>query len=70
MRLQTGTKYDVAHLQFICWAGPLKPPNEEDVKGYNWGDYFETDGEYKGPDKYGIEPQFNEIDAERAIREE
>lgn len=40
-----------------------KPMSGEDLDSYtngaHYGDYFDQDGRYLGPDEYGVEPDFN-----------
>jgi len=52
MKLKKGKKYEEWSLNFLGWDNP----NNEDVTGYVFGEYFEG-GIYLGPDKYGVEPE-------------
>jgi hypothetical protein len=47
-----GQVYDVASLRCIGWTNGDGSGHD----GYNWLDFFSTDGVYTGPDSHGIEP--------------
>jgi hypothetical protein len=52
LTLTKNTKYDVDALTCVGWTGDSDLGHE----GYNFFDYFEEDGAYKGADDFGIEP--------------
>ena len=66
MVLRRGETYNVA------WyvANLLGWTEDGDSTGYNVADYFDSDGRYKGPDKYGIEPLFPQTVPDPTIEEE
>jgi hypothetical protein len=53
MILEKNTKINEG-LEFTGWHNPTN----QDITGYQVGDYFE-DGRYLGPDKFGVEPEFD-----------
>ena len=55
MKLEKGKKYDIDGLKCTGWT-----PLDADDTGYNFVDYFESDGTYRGPDVYGVEPEFKD----------
>lgn len=59
MKLITGQKYDRSTLTFTGWTAPDPRNAAPDViEGYHIDHYFSTDGTYKGPDEFGVEPTF------------
>ena len=58
MVLEKGKKYDVEMLIMTGWTDVRGSGHE----GYSADYYFEPDGTYLGPDQYGIEPVFADID--------
>jgi len=50
--LEIGRKYNLDAIELIDWTVGDGSGNE----GYDVWDYFHSDGSYKGPDIYGIEP--------------
>lgn len=63
MTLETGKKYDRATLTFAGWTAP-DPRNcaADVIEGYHPDYYFNSDGSYKGPDEYGVEPEYEEYE--------
>ena len=45
------------HVQPAGWVAP----QGTDLRGYCYGDYFDRNGEYKGPDEFGIEIKFVDV---------
>ena len=45
---------DGQELQFSHWDGPGVDGSEDDT--YNLSDYFDGNGEYRGPDQHGVYP--------------
>jgi hypothetical protein len=45
---------DGQELQFLCWAGPSVDGSEDDT--YSMADYFDINGDYRGPDQHGVYP--------------
>jgi hypothetical protein len=60
MTLKIGTKYDIDALKCTGWKGDEKLGHE----GYNFFDYFDVDGTYKGADDFGIEPTAEVVEQE------
>lgn len=56
MKLTKGTKYDSSKLTLSHWTEGDGTGHE----GYNFCDYFTSDGTYLGADENGIEPVFAE----------
>jgi hypothetical protein len=56
--MEKGEKYDTRKLVYTGWSNP----NDEDITGYSAWAYFDAHGRYLGPDKYGIEPIFEELE--------
>ncbi|NIM21865.1 MAG: hypothetical protein GTN64_05525 [Candidatus Latescibacteria bacterium] len=57
IKCEAGKRYRTKYLVCIGWmctAGTVP-----DVRGYHWGDYFEADGTFRGPDLHGVYPVFN-----------
>ena len=47
---------------FVGWTAPDQKDCVSDVvEGYHLDDYFDEQGRYKGPDQYGVEPEFREM---------
>ena len=49
------TDTESGSLEFVQWNDP------DDAEGYNVREYFGQNGEYKGPDCYGIHPIFEAV---------
>lgn len=47
-----GQRYDIATLQCVDWTEGDGSGHD----GYNWRDYFDASGVYRGPDDCHIEP--------------
>lgn len=66
MKLTVGAKYDISALTCTGWMdnssldGTAAP---DAIEGYDWTSYFRG-GVYLGQDKHGIEPLFEETDAD------
>ena len=56
MILTKGLRYNENALTVIGWTDGDGSGHE----GYNAADYFDQNGEYLGPDEFGIEPVFEE----------
>ncbi len=56
-KLEVGCWYATKPLQHVGWTVGDGSGNE----GYNWQDYFDPIGRYRGPDQHGIEPMFLKI---------
>ena len=60
-KLTIGTRYDVDGLRLVRWTAPDSGDYSDEectYDGYSVFDYF-RDGEYIGPDEYGVEPIFS-----------
>ena len=45
---------DGQELQFLFWDGPGVDGSEDDT--YSLANYFDSNGEYRGPDQHGVYP--------------
>ncbi len=54
-KLVPGKKYDIDTFELAGWF--QEDGTEVEVEGYDFWNYFDDDGVYKGPDQYGIEPR-------------
>jgi hypothetical protein len=52
MKLKPGNIYNWQAMTFLGW----KTERLGSAYGYHLEDYFNSEGRYKGPDEYGIEP--------------
>jgi len=56
MRFTVGNAYDVVQLpRLIGWT----LGDGSGTEGYNVYSYFDDEGRYLGPDRHGIEPEFD-----------
>lgn len=64
VRLRVGVYYDVAALEDRVLGVSWTEGDGSGHAGYDWGDYFDTTGQYFGADLHGIEPLFDIAGAE------
>jgi hypothetical protein len=50
--LKKGKRYDVDSIRLVAW----KNGDEHTNDSYSLWDYFDANGRYLGPDKFGVEP--------------
>lgn len=62
IKLTKGTTYDVDAVRFADWHVPAGCDTDPDNDGYHYGNYFDAEGRYLGPDADGIEPLFRSLD--------